>query len=162
MNKRNIQDAPHYNEIQGLVPLPSNNKFLRFVSSKFILLLAAALVMPSDHAPDDLLIWAEKTMRKFLGLVFALLLLQSAVPQALPKASPSPTPATAQAPVARSSTCAPNYYRNSYGVCIHRPLKTQNSAAPQGASAQCRDGSYSFSQHHRGTCSHHGGVARWL
>jgi hypothetical protein len=28
--------------------------------------------------------------------------------------------------------------------------------------AICRDGTYSFSMHHRGTCSHHGGVARWL
>jgi hypothetical protein len=25
----------------------------------------------------------------------------------------------------------------------------------------CADGTYSFSQHRRGTCSHHGGVARW-
>lgn len=33
---------------------------------------------------------------------------------------------------------------------------------PQGATAQCRDGSYSFSQHHSGTCSYHGGVASWL
>ena len=28
------------------------------------------------------------------------------------------------------------------------------------ASAQCQDGSQSFSRHHRGTCSGHGGVAR--
>jgi hypothetical protein len=34
--------------------------------------------------------------------------------------------------------------------------------APPGATARCRDGSYSFSQHHSGTCSHHGGVAVWL
>jgi hypothetical protein len=33
---------------------------------------------------------------------------------------------------------------------------------PPGASAQCRDGTYSYSQHHSGTCSHHGGVAVWL
>src|SRR5262249_53652195 len=31
-----------------------------------------------------------------------------------------------------------------------------------GATALCRDGTYSFSQHRSGTCSHHGGVARWL
>jgi hypothetical protein len=30
------------------------------------------------------------------------------------------------------------------------------------ATAQCRDGTYSFSQHHQGTCSHHGGVSGWL
>lgn len=34
--------------------------------------------------------------------------------------------------------------------------------APAGATAQCRDGSYSFSASRRGTCSHHGGVAQWL
>jgi hypothetical protein len=33
---------------------------------------------------------------------------------------------------------------------------------PPGATAVCRDGTYSFSQHHSGTCSHHGGVAKWL
>ena len=33
---------------------------------------------------------------------------------------------------------------------------------PPGATAKCRDGTYSFSQHRSGTCSHHGGVAAWL
>jgi len=33
---------------------------------------------------------------------------------------------------------------------------------PQGATAQCRDGTFSFSKTRSGTCSHHGGVARWL
>jgi Protein of unknown function (DUF3761) len=36
------------------------------------------------------------------------------------------------------------------------------AAAPPGATALCRDGTYSFSQHHSGTCSYHGGVAKWL
>jgi hypothetical protein len=31
-----------------------------------------------------------------------------------------------------------------------------------GATAVCRDGSYSWSGHHQGTCSQHRGVARWL
>lgn len=35
-------------------------------------------------------------------------------------------------------------------------------SAPAGATARCRDGTYSYSRHHRGTCSHHGGVAVWL
>ncbi|HWN10025.1 MAG TPA: DUF3761 domain-containing protein [Pyrinomonadaceae bacterium] len=34
--------------------------------------------------------------------------------------------------------------------------------APIGASARCRDGTYSFSRNRRGTCSWHGGVAAWL
>src|SRR6266849_3835881 len=33
---------------------------------------------------------------------------------------------------------------------------------PAGARARCRDGTYSFSKHHSGTCSHHGGVGAWL
>src|SRR5438093_10753380 len=42
------------------------------------------------------------------------------------------------------------------------PAVALGASAPPGATAQCRDGTYSFSQHHSGTCSHHGGVARWL
>ncbi|MBA3766796.1 MAG: DUF3761 domain-containing protein [Acidobacteria bacterium] len=37
-----------------------------------------------------------------------------------------------------------------------------NSNPPAGATARCNDGTYSYSQHRRGTCSHHGGVAEWL
>jgi hypothetical protein len=53
-------------------------------------------------------------------------------------------------------------YRNSNGATVHSPAHTTNGAAPVGASAKCRDSSYSFSQHHSGTCSGHGGVAEWL
>ena len=37
-----------------------------------------------------------------------------------------------------------------------------SASAPPGATARCRDGTYSYSKHHSGTCSHHGGVAVWL
>ena len=53
-----------------------------------------------------------------------------------------------------------NYYTNSKGTVVQSP--THYNKPPEGATAQCRDGSYSFSQNHRGTCSHHGGVAKWL
>lgn len=33
---------------------------------------------------------------------------------------------------------------------------------PAGASAQCKDGSYSHAKTHQGACSRHGGVAKWL
>ena len=36
------------------------------------------------------------------------------------------------------------------------------SAPPKAATALCRDGTYSFSKHHSGTCSRHGGVKKWL
>lgn len=51
-------------------------------------------------------------------------------------------------------------YVNSKGETVKRPESC--TAAPEGATAQCRDGSYSFSHSRRGTCSHHGGVAKWL
>jgi hypothetical protein len=51
-------------------------------------------------------------------------------------------------------------YVNSKGQTVTRPENC--STAPQGATAQCRDGTYSFSRNRRGTCSHHGGVAKWL
>ena len=61
-------------------------------------------------------------------------------------------------------------YRPAYGdPCgsdcgskTNEPASPPNNSPPAGATAQCRDGTYSFSQHRRGTCSHHGGVARWL
>lgn len=54
-----------------------------------------------------------------------------------------------------------DYYTNSRGRRVHRPVFSE-SGPPAGATAQCADGTYSFSQSRRGTCSHHGGVARWL
>jgi hypothetical protein len=45
---------------------------------------------------------------------------------------------------------------------IQHEQRKETRPVPTGASAQCRDDSYSFSAHRRGTCSHHGGVARWL
>src|ERR1700722_16448141 len=34
--------------------------------------------------------------------------------------------------------------------------------APPGATARCRDGTYSFNQNRREACSHHLGVAEWV
>ena len=53
-----------------------------------------------------------------------------------------------------------SYYTARSGHRVHGPI--QAAHAPQGASARCGDGSWSFSESHRGTCSHHGGVSRWL
>jgi hypothetical protein len=45
------------------------------------------------------------------------------------------------------------------GIRVQSP--TFSDTKPTGASARCRDGSYSFSLNRSGTCSHHGGVAEW-
>jgi uncharacterized protein DUF3761 len=54
------------------------------------------------------------------------------------------------------------HYVNKQGDTVHSPAHSKSGAVPDGATAQCRDGSYSFSQHRSGTCSHHGGVGKWL
>ena len=53
-----------------------------------------------------------------------------------------------------------NHYINTAGNEVHSPAFAPSQ--PAGASARCRDGSYSFSQSRRGTCSHHGGVEEWF
>ena len=53
-------------------------------------------------------------------------------------------------------------YTNSRGEWIPSPTRTSNGQPPAGASAKCRDDTFSFSRSRRGTCSHHGGVAQWL
>jgi len=57
-------------------------------------------------------------------------------------------------------TCTDDSYVNSEGDTVCSPETAPS--APAGATAQCADGTYSFSENHRGTCSHHGGVSSWL
>ena len=52
-------------------------------------------------------------------------------------------------------------YVNARGNRVPMPLMSV-SGPPPGATARCDDGFYSFSQSRSGTCSNHGGVARWL
>lgn len=53
------------------------------------------------------------------------------------------------------------HYTNVDGQTVHSPAYS-SGGVPAGATAQCADGTYSFSQHRQGTCSHHGGVVKWL
>lgn len=53
-------------------------------------------------------------------------------------------------------------YVNRDGQIVHAPAHSLSGRVPEGATARCRDGTYSFSRHHTGTCSRHGGVAQWL
>ncbi|MEX3941585.1 DUF3761 domain-containing protein [Paraburkholderia sp. BR10937] len=53
------------------------------------------------------------------------------------------------------------HYVNRDGNDVHSPAHSRTGSVPVGATAKCGDGTYSFSQHHAGTCSHHHGVAEW-
>ena len=55
-----------------------------------------------------------------------------------------------------------NTYTNRDGNTVHALACSLTGKAPEGATARCRDGTYSFSRHRSGTCSRHGGVADWL
>lgn len=64
----------------------------------------------------------------------------------------------AQTGEALAYVCNNNHYVNSSGHFVHSPSCGHE---PLRHTADCRDGSVSFSEHHRGRCSHHGGVAHW-
>ncbi len=68
--------------------------------------------------------------------------------------TPQQNPANSEVPLSND-----NYYINSKGNEVHSPALAPSR--PSGASARCADGTYSFSQSRRGTCSHHGGVVEW-
>lgn len=119
----------------------------------------------------------HKVLSVFLGI-----LLMSAGASALEGPAPSPSPEALQASVTQASApttrsadiaAAPveeeesalsndERYVNSDGESVHSPAYSEDDTVPAGASAQCRDGTYSFSTHRRGTCSYHGGVDEWL
>ena len=60
--------------------------------------------------------------------------------------------------LAEAYACNNGHYVNSSGHVVHSPSCGREHLRRE---AICRDGSVSFSEHHRGTCSHHHGVERW-
>lgn len=70
------------------------------------------------------------------------------------------------------STCLPVLPQTNQGSNQQTTAAAENAGkskkktgskttAPEGATAKCKDGTYSYSKHHQGTCSHHGGVVQW-
>jgi hypothetical protein len=102
-------------------------------------------------------------MKRSLSVVFLsiVLCLQLLAAQTQPQQSGSGSSQSTQTSHQSKPQCTDNgTYVNSKGQTVKRPETC--SAVPAGATAQCRDGSYSFSRSRRGTCSHHGGAAKWL
>lgn len=106
--------------------------------------------------------------RRLIWLSVGVLLAGSLVISGLSSSStPTAAPSVAtsqpqlQSQQTQSSGLSNNhYYKNSDGNFVHSPA--YSDAIPEGATAQCVDGTYSFSQHRQGTCSRHGGVDEWL
>jgi hypothetical protein len=59
-------------------------------------------------------------------------------------------------------TCGGGTYANDNGICVPDPTPATGNTPPSGATARCNDGDWSYSTHHSGTCSGHGGVNQWV
>jgi hypothetical protein len=99
--------------------------------------------------------------RGFSNMKLSLLLGFLALVTFCPLSHADDTPAQSRTPN-ESQLIEHGTYINKDGQTVHSPAHTVTGDVPAGATAKCRDGTFSFSRHHSGTCSHHGGVARWL
>lgn len=65
---------------------------------------------------------------------------------------------TAKAPAAVPTPVNRPTIARSTGTTVSRSVTADST----GATAQCKDGSFSHAQHRSGACSRHGGVAKWF
>ena len=113
-----------------------------------------------------------KKKSRYLGFIFGGLIFVSIVAVAAAgssntsRNSPAATPSAQtaiqaqQVPIQQNDSLSNNHsYVNSSDNTVHSPA--YSNTVPAGATARCRDLTYSFSQHRRGTCSGHHGVAQW-
>jgi hypothetical protein len=80
-------------------------------------------------------------------------------------AAATPTPAATAPAAAAAPAAAPaasTTAAKSSTATKSAPTTAASNTDPTGATAKCKDGTYSKSTHHSGTCSSHGGVAEWL
>jgi len=77
------------------------------------------------------------------------------------KSKPADSAAAAPAPAAAPAASTPAAAKSST-ASKSAPTAAASNTDPTGATAKCKDGTYSKSQHRSGTCSSHGGVAEWL
>jgi hypothetical protein len=78
-----------------------------------------------------------------------------------PTTPATPAPAAAAAPAPGTAQTAGTANNTAMSTKAGKAGSSDNSD-PTGAIAQCKDGLYSHSKHHSGTCARHGGVAKWL
>jgi hypothetical protein len=80
---------------------------------------------------------------------------------ATPAATATPAAPAAAAPTAAAPAASTTAAKSSTAT-KSAPTTAASNTDPTGATAKCKDGTYSKSTHHSGTCSSHGGVAEWL
>lgn len=57
--------------------------------------------------------------------------------------------------------CVPTWAKGHSHKSTHHKATHSRTHSGEKATATCNDGTASYSHHHRGTCSHHGGVGEW-
>jgi len=87
----------------------------------------------------------------------------SSAPAAAPAkpAAPAAAPAAAAKPAAPAATATPAAPAAAAKPAAAAP-KAASNTDPTGATAKCKDGTYSHAKSHSGACSKHGGVGDWL
>ncbi len=92
----------------------------------------------------------------------------SASSASAPAATPPPASAPASGSAQKSSsptsstTTKDTTTKDTAAATTSAGTTKSAGPAPAGATAQCKDGTWSKSKTHSGTCSHHGGVDHWL
>lgn len=81
------------------------------------------------------------------------------------KEAAAPAAPAAAAPAAAATVAAPAAKVEKAATKTAEakaPTVTASATDPTGATAKCKDGTFSHSKHHGGSCSNHGGVAEFL
>ena len=81
---------------------------------------------------------------------------EAAAPMAAAPMAAAPAASTMAAPAAKAEKAAPKTME------AKAPTVAASATDPAGATAKCKDGTFSHSKHHGGSCSNHGGVAEFL
>jgi hypothetical protein len=105
------------------------------------------------------------TLARMIGPSLILLAASLAVQTAGAQATAAPTTCkdgTTSTATGRGACSGHGGVQKATAPTTVAPKSTGGNTDPAGATAKCKDGTYSKSKHHSGTCSKHGGVDQWL
>jgi uncharacterized protein YraI len=137
---------------QNQIKIASTNINFRsnpWISDNVICVIPKATMLSLDNTNQENISWLKIIYNNKIGYVYSQYLIDPQFKSAFVNNNEL-----------NNSRYSIKHYTNSKGERVQSP--TYYNKPPAGASAECRDGTYSFSRNRRGTCSHHGGVKRWL
>lgn len=144
-----------YEQKNGRFSLSADEDYPLWINAKHVCFTEKCWIKPKTNTSTGTTsktILSDKVIEKKYSIPSAESS-KSTTPVTLPQSSAS----TKNVSTSKSSGKG---YINKDGKFIPSPSKSNTQ--PAGATAKCRDNTWSYSQNRRGTCSGHGGVARWL